>query len=446
MDSNYSSLHANCYKYPAPNTLLGLPIELLQVVADNLTPVDKASLAICNLPLLNAFGKESLSLLSNGNERTRNRELFLTTLARDLPDYFFCFHCNRLHSVKSVGPPGPALQPRRRLTCLCIQTCYRVWECLKTHPSPSLYTLSFPHIQLAMERHRRGPNFGISPESLAFIEVHVSRRTRDPEPVTTLLSVDARMCSEEQPSLCLRIQQWVLISVSEFDKILHALDYLKICDHIPKSNLSELSEAIGSASNSHKEIGLPTRNDSELSKCDFCDMDYQIDIKDMDDKERALVITRWVDLGAGLKSLDHGWTARSGQSRPEEGLIRSAGDIRLRFESQSGLSQNSLTHQNSSLLTAGTFKKAMDPWGISKWILQAGERLPWWYPFERVTFWSLLASQLSFIVFVISVCLRATISPSWLNGYVVGLHGILLCICALLGGLVKQSKERNRLL
>jgi hypothetical protein len=63
-----------------------------------------------------------------------------------------------------------------------------------------------------MRRYRYGPRYGISTDSLSHVEV---LRPEDGRGVTTLMSVEARVCPEQQnaseASLHLRIQQWAKV-------------------------------------------------------------------------------------------------------------------------------------------------------------------------------------------------------------------------------------------
>lgn len=80
------------------------------------------------------------------------------------------------------------------------------------------------------------------------------------------------------------------------------------------------------------------------------------------------------------------------------------GDVRLRFESESRFSQDSLYCQNASYLAGTRFMRAMDNWEYRDWILQAGTRLP---SFNGPKQKSLLALFLANLLLVLI--------PWWLN-------------------------------
>ena len=126
------------------SNLMNLPPEILQIVIEYLSPVDRGSLTLCSHVFLWALGKRYWSSLRPGKEDEDYRESFLTTLARDLPGHFFCHHCSRPHLWHKVGPPGPALQPNNRLLCVGDQP--ELWRCVRVHLSMSRYRFVFPHL------------------------------------------------------------------------------------------------------------------------------------------------------------------------------------------------------------------------------------------------------------------------------------------------------------
>src|SRR6266498_1469426 len=194
--------------------LSNLPPEILLSIIKFLPISGAASLTLCNHALLQALGTRYWRLLRYGNENENQREIFLSSLARDLPAHFFCYHCSRLHLRDKVGPPGPAFQPLNRLSCR--NKHESIWPCFLSHRCDSDYRFVFPHLHLAMKRHRRGPSHGIPLDSLSFIEVQLSDDEREEDKTTTLLSVEARISSDE---FYLRIQQWALISSNHRDLI-----------------------------------------------------------------------------------------------------------------------------------------------------------------------------------------------------------------------------------
>lgn len=353
-----------------------LPLEILLNITEHLSPDDVASLLLCNRALLKALGTRPWSSLRPGKENEKYRESFLTTLTRDLPGHFLCHHCSCIHLRDNLGPPGPALQPKTRL--LCIKSLSRPLEnldhCVHAHQIGSFFRFTFPHLQLAMKRHFHGAEHGIPYESLSFTEVHVSYPRDEAERLTTLLSVEARICSKPS-SLCLRIQHWALISRTARRMLLSRTNFVMICDHL-QTRSSDVSQLI----QSRLELSRTDEEDQthlEVRRCPSCNTHFQVEVKDLGGEGIALVITKWLDLGSGLTPTDPKWKAHlPAVTRVERLSPDEAGDVRLRFESEPGLSQDDLSRQNLSYLTSKRYMSTMDRWSHSTWILQAGRRLP----------------------------------------------------------------------
>lgn len=93
----------------------------------------------------------------------------------------------------TFGPPGPAFQPRHPLRCIKEQRGSTLWTFLHVHKMMSTYDFGFHHLQLAMERHRLSTHYGLSTDSLSFIEIEESTESDVTQRLTTPLSVDARV-------------------------------------------------------------------------------------------------------------------------------------------------------------------------------------------------------------------------------------------------------------
>jgi hypothetical protein len=83
------------------------------------------------------------------------------------------------------------------------------------------------HLQLAMDRHRLGPKYGIPVESMCFTKVQLYGDPNLEYTIKNLLSVDPRIISGQ---LCLRIQQWALFcAIIPPDSAI--VGFLKVCTH-----------------------------------------------------------------------------------------------------------------------------------------------------------------------------------------------------------------------
>ncbi|KAG6986568.1 hypothetical protein G7Y79_00077g099600 [Physcia stellaris] len=362
---------------PQRNRLDTLPPEIVRTIAGYTSPPDKACLALCNHFLFAILGPRVFSVLQPGTkEEEGDLDKFLTTLTRDIPTHFYCHQCSRLHPQDRVGPPGPALQPRNRLLCVASSPDLQLYSRLKAHPPDGVhhYLLTFPHVQLAMKRYRHGPLHGISTNSLAYVEVHVSDREQGAEQLTTLLSVEAQI-RPEPASLHLRVQQWATVKSRHLPRLLSAIEFARICDHLINLN-GDITRLIEKVWTSH---GTEVRSDrpatSAILQCRECMLDYQVQLKMLGDEGLALVITKWLDLGAGLTPTDIKWHYFRVDDR-RRAIPATPGAARRRFEGEPGLSQDELSARNAGYLIDKRYMKVMDRWGDKTWILQGGQRLP----------------------------------------------------------------------
>ena len=367
--------------------LIALPLEILHLIISHLSYADTACLALCNHFLLTVLGKHNLAVLRDGD-----RASFLTTLTQDLPRHFYCHMCSRLHLRNHVRPPWTKLQPLKCLRSSGRFNGMELWNLFQAHmPVYSSYLLQHPHVQLAMKRHRHGPEHGISTDSLSYVEIQISGKRKDPERVTTLMSVEAQI-SRKTTSLCLRIQQWAFLRTTDSEKLLASIDLVGICDHLNNSTICQLFRADLRPRCTNIKSPLST----SVKKCRQCNTDFQIEIRTLGEEGLALVITKWLDLGSGLTPTDIKWSYyRSGDRSPTIDASVVPGDVRLLFEDETGLSQNSLSSQNASYLSKDRFMKVMDNQYPEVWTLQAGKRMPF---FERLNKYQGLIFPLALIV------------------------------------------------
>lgn len=101
----------------APTSLLTLPPELLLMIADELDLDDAANFALINRRLSVLLGPIYWPQLRTDVVAPRYRRLFLETLARDLPSWFYCDICLYLHRFDRVSPPGLFDEPSKLLWC-----------------------------------------------------------------------------------------------------------------------------------------------------------------------------------------------------------------------------------------------------------------------------------------------------------------------------------------
>lgn len=185
--------------------------------------------------------------------------LFLTRLSLDVPEYYLCSICSRLHLWRTF--PLPALFKETK--CFRLMSGHsEYWLVLQPMARPmwpfvSPYELHFTHAQLAMRRFSHGPKYGISTDSLFYIGVSTrpcDYATYQPENAsaskpkarirseirTFLTSCEARI-SQTAPSLCLRIQVWSVVNRPYINAL---LPIEMLCGFAGTSGLRNLSTPI----------------------------------------------------------------------------------------------------------------------------------------------------------------------------------------------------------
>ncbi|KGO67909.1 hypothetical protein PITC_029480 [Penicillium italicum] len=309
----YQYLEPKSVTYPNPKTLEpelldALPVELLLLIADFLPLEDIYCLSLCNRRLLTIF-----------KSRTKHRSLrrkpqlsFLRRLEHDHPRYLTCDDCLVLHDLNRISEPfelsSPAHTYPPRLECLAPASEIRPRESLSMiiHNSSSMYShyrLQFSHLHLAMRRFYCGPQYGISTDALAFTEVEkaFSGGDRIIRP-TTLFTVSAQICPDP-PSLYLRIQD--IVSMVNFRQIddeeylceVEQNDFaiLRVCKHKSKPFWLQ-------------DIPLDRYPTHEYFNCGLCNAVCEVELfENRPNGHITIVMTRYINLGAGLSPNDPRW-------------------------------------------------------------------------------------------------------------------------------------------
>ena len=170
----------------AASCLRALPSELLHLIALQLPLSDAANFALVNCRLSMLIGPTYWPRLLNSAVISGHRGQFLSTLARDLPSWFYCHSCSHLHPRDCIDPPGQLNQPSKPLRC--VQTNFEaiLGQYLYVYGRFTIYTFHFHHLQLVMLRHYLGPGYGISADALSFMQVNESDESEPEGPITTL--------------------------------------------------------------------------------------------------------------------------------------------------------------------------------------------------------------------------------------------------------------------
>jgi len=372
-----------------PTTLIGLPVELLLLISEFLSPADIVCLAVCNHSLMALFVSDSTPLedrLPKGlpGAMGDERSLFLTRLSLDLPQYYLCSVCLRLHLSKNVPSPTKFVHPKcfhslgsedhedRWLTQGLAGLYYPAW---------CGYELQFTHVQLAMRRFYHGMQYGISTDSLFHTEVRVDRLRSNSTPQspntsaltpeekhlsenkTCLTSIEARICPTA-PSLCLRIQGLAVVRRQNASRLLPQGNTVWVCGHIA-NRTPNFSDCVSSHISAYRS-GAPKA--AEYGKCSKCNTEWHIELRDLGTHDVILIFTRWIDVGPGLSPEDPRWRSlllyQNEREVDPQDIIFSP---RLRFETslveggtKKTLSDEELYLRNVSFLEEKRYMAVMD--------------------------------------------------------------------------------------
>ena len=360
-----------------------LPPELLLMIALQLPLSDAANFALVNHRVSVLIGPTSWPRLRKSAVATGHREQFLSTLSLDIPSWFYCHSCSYLHPRDRVGPPGPWTgpwkQPSKRLSCR--STNFEDPLALYM-PSGSFYWFTFHHLQLVMLRHYRGPGYGISTNELSFLQVDEFRENFRREELTTLLSVEARVCA--QPArLCLRLQTWAVLHTRDQDLALERSKSVSVCRHLMADD-GEIAQLIESSLDEYSKRAQKPQG-ADLRRCRYCKFSYQLQVLDTVSDGLAVVITKWLDLGSGLTPTDPKWRGLAAAIQVSDQESEQAGEAEkcmMDFEKEEGLVQQALTTRNASYLIDQRYKDTMSKYYGGVWILQAGQRMDFYHRLE----------------------------------------------------------------
>lgn len=303
-----------------PINLPGLPLELLLMISEHcrhcLSRVMQRPIVFFAWDL---HVSHSLPKGRTGCPEDGRRIDFLTRFARDLPQYYLCHACLRLHIWQNVALPGPKFK-----VPACVESLDRKVHRLKLplyvmhYPSHAYYKFHCVHLQLSMRRFYRGAQFGIPVPSLLYTEAGTNPITKkalkltkpyDEEKfqcshMTTLLSIDVRICSNP-PSLYLRTQELAVVRRQYLSLLFPdpKNEFMHVCMHINRG--FKLISVVHRLTNKYSYD--PTTKPRDQGRCDKSNASWQIEIRSMGQKEVCLVFTRWLDLGPGLSPDDDRW-------------------------------------------------------------------------------------------------------------------------------------------
>ena len=235
-----------------------------------------------------------------------------------------------------------------------------------------------------MLRHYRGPGYGISTNELSFLQVDESGENLPKGRLTTLLSVDARVCA--QPArLCLRLQTWAVLHTRDQDLAYEKSKGVSVCRHLV-ANYGEIAQLIESSLDEYSKRAQKPQGPN-LRRCRCCKFSYQLQVLDTVSDGLAIVITKWLDLGSGLTPMDPKWRGFAATSQVGHQESEQAGEAEkcmMDFEREEGMVQQALTTRNASYLIDQRYKDTISDRCCGAWILQAGQRMHLYHRLEML--------------------------------------------------------------
>lgn len=356
-------------------SLADLPPELILSISQLLSNVDFCCFAVCNRGVYHLL--QAQTDLSSCLNFTQKFSL-ITRLERDIPPYFACKPCNLLHRYDGsdrFGVSGltKASSFRYCPPPSCVQYCskplrgFEPWSELAIPACRSRCPpFSFLHVKLAMRRFYHGPECGISIESLSHTQVWEKRAWLSGIQCIWLFSREAQICTEPL-GLYLRVQDILLFTewrglvdkpyISQFDPLV-------MCPHDETTRLHV-----------HPYLTLHAAgnllNSSTKGICYVCNTEFEIERCEID-SQKAVVITRWVNLGPGFDQKCLFWKPHVVSSRLWYIAFDPAYSVqeqspKQRFEETAPQSFRELRHRNIAYLKDKEYRRIMRysrNWGV----------------------------------------------------------------------------------
>ncbi|CAG7969549.1 unnamed protein product [Penicillium nalgiovense] len=356
---------------PEPDTLNGLPLELIISISDLLEPEDMLCLSMCNRRLFGALSCKRKLLPSTEYDKLE----VPCRLERDLPNHFLCWSCEILH--KFDRPEWYTVSDRysewpSRLPCASRWEAYRegLHSEIRSLPFREKYAKYSSSLQSVMRYFYCGVQYGVGTESLYHTQVS---KYLD---ATTLFSIEPRVYQEQkEKGLCIQIQEILLVYYVRMGLFIpkppfpdrSSPYYFWICEHFSRREMRHRVKSILSAYLSDTPMS-PLRGN-----CDKCNTDFELQMEEVRGR-LALIFTKWIILGPGAKPDDPDWGKRDRKSilqEPDFQAIDMAVSPRASFETACETSIEALRSRNLSYLRKRRYKELMMevPGGYDIWVL-----------------------------------------------------------------------------
>lgn len=321
---------------PGEAQVASLSPQLWSRIAEHLSLVDRACLALASKTLLDRMGS-SYSQIINHPDNAEYRLSLLHRLEDQMPNHLFCFVCNKYHVRTMKGQeklkPASVLNP--------LFDCPNATNNLMPQPRLRIATgrtLPFNFVQLALKGKKYGSDYGIDATTMA----RLWREQYEPRWIHSSryfvfkghLLMRVQSTCYTKPGLTPAAERMLLYSREDyqpyFSVCAHWRDGLlmNICKcalgHLPVPAEKSLHEGLAKVAGrrtSHGAIITLCSNCRPMRRCPQCPTEYLVEVKLAEDRsekdpmklfKHAIVVTRWSDLGDGSSPMSPEWAAVTG--------------------------------------------------------------------------------------------------------------------------------------
>lgn len=328
----------NARRPPGEPMIASLSWDLWALVADNLNPAERASLAFASKTLWFRLGPGPWMDLCYPENREYRGD-FLVPQDRFLPRHLLCFQCGKYHRRTQEGQEK--LQPAHVLNPLF--NCPNARNAAIPAPRHRIThgrVIHFTFVQLVMRAYRFSPRYGIPVESLArrwqrdgwshHSRFHIDKGRLLMRVVSSTFAPPNLPASSKRMLLYSRDDYWPYFSACAHWRDGELMNVCKCAlEHIPKPR-----ETAGLQGLEHKAkdtyhgriynpnaIATLCGKCRPMRRCPDCPSEYLVEIKLTEDRSNpksihfrhAIVVTRWCDLGDGSSPrLSPEWAACNG--------------------------------------------------------------------------------------------------------------------------------------
>lgn len=307
--------------------IASLSSELWEIIAGFLGPSDAANLVLSSKKLRELLGISYWKLLDLPENR-HEKINFLNSMDSHLPHHLLCFPCVQYHL--RIFPGEEKLKPPHVLNPVFV--CPNAKSCVVRPPRIRLTpmrNLPYTFLQLALRAQKFAPEYGVSLDSLCrrWKEEVWSHQTRYAIHKGHLLLRVVSSCLAT-PGMAPSTQRLLLYSREDYTPYFSVCshwkdgDLMKLCkcalNHIPKP--PAMSGPSGRLNPKPYNPNAPITLCEEcrpIRRCPQCPTEYLIEVRLVPDNnlgtfQRAIVLTRWSDLGSEMSPYAGEWAACNG--------------------------------------------------------------------------------------------------------------------------------------